>query len=124
MFHKHLLRFLVLLSLILLAASPTRAQAGSATDTDASDGCTGTWTFPPLYVGGPDGVVFAHAAYEFDAKCQPVLVSQVRLNYVPAWATTSEQAPVESKTVPIVPPPPPDDGEAGLDAVDTCHLRT
>lgn len=119
-----LTRFLVFLSLTLLLISPTIAQADTPieADTDASDGCTGTWTFPLLYVGGADGAVFAQATYEFDENCKPVLVNQVRLNYVPA--SDQEQEPFETKTVPIVPPPPPDEGGVGIDAVDTCHLRT
>lgn len=118
------IRFLVFLSLTLLLINPTRAQADTpiATDADASDGCTGIWTFPPLYVGGADGVVFAQATYEFDENCKPILVNQVRLNYVPPL--DEEQEPFETKTVPIIPPPPPDKGGAGVDAVDTCHLRT
>lgn len=119
-------RILVLLSLTLLLTNPTIVQADTPTgvDNDASDGCTGTWAFPPLYVGGADGAVFAQAAYEFDENCNPVLVGQVRLNYVPTPVVDQEQEPFETKTVPIIPPPPPDEGGFGIDAVDTCHLRT
>lgn len=119
-------RILVLLSLTLLLTNPTivRADTPTGVDNDASDGCTGTWAFPPLYVGGADGAVFAQAAYEFDENCNPVLVGQVRLNYVPTPVVDQEQEPFETKTVPIIPPPPPDEGGFGIDAVDTCHLRT
>ena len=71
---KNLTHILVFLSLILLTISPPSAKAAtlSGSDTDSSDGCTGSWTFPPLSVGGEDGVVFAQAAYEFDENCNPV----------------------------------------------------
>lgn len=89
------------LSLVLLFG-PTLVQADTAVylDSDPSDGCTGTWVFPPLYVGGDDGNVFAQAAYEFDENCNPVLVHEVRLNHVPASASKGEHTPFQIKTVP------------------------
>ena len=123
---KNLTHILVFLSLILLSISPPSAKAAtlSGSDTDSSDGCTGSWTFPPLSVGGEDGVVFAQAAYEFDENCNPVLANQIRLNYVPDSVLHPEQKPFETKTVPNIPPPPPYKGGASIEAVDTCHLRT
>jgi len=100
------------------------ADSAMQVDTDPSDGCTGSWVFPPLYVGGYDGVVFAQAAYEFDENCKPVLVNQARLHYVPDWIFQEEQESLEIKTVPIIPSPPPKEGGFGIEAVDTCHLRT
>ncbi|GIV63630.1 MAG: hypothetical protein AB1457_06270 [Chloroflexota bacterium] len=95
--------------------------------------CTGTWKFPPLYVGGKDGVVFAEAAYEFDENCNPVLVSETRLTSVPTWVTNPSQQPVDEKTVEAVEVPASDQpntqnndlgvGDSIL-TVDTCHLRT
>lgn len=102
-----------------------QADTPTLFDTDASDGCTGVWEFPPLYVGGKDGVVFAQAAYEFDKNCQPILTSQIRLDYVPASVLEPEQKPVEVKTAPIIP------DRAFLKeevyaptTVNTCHLQT
>lgn len=90
MFFKKPFNLIVFFSLVLLvipflAERPLVAWAdyGVPADTDPSDGCTGSWTFPPLYVGGDSEVIFAQAAYEFDENCNPVLVDQVRLNYVP-----------------------------------------
>lgn len=95
--------------------------------------CTGTWKFPPLYVGGKDGVVFAEAAYEFDENCNPVLVSETRLTSVPTWVTNPSQQPVDEKTVEAVEVPASDQpntqnndlgvGDSIL-TVDTCQLRT
>lgn len=122
----HILAFLTMALLVipLLLAGPTvLAKPAVQVDTDPADGCTGSWAFPPLYVGGDDGVVFAQAAYEFEENCKPVLVSQVRLNYVPDSAL-EEQEPFETKTVPIIPPLPPKEDGLGIEAVDTCHLRT
>jgi len=118
-----------LLVYTVLLAGPAQVLADSAlqTDTDPSDGCTGTWTFPPLYVGGDDGVVFAQAAYEFDENCQPVLDDQVRLTYVPESVHAKRQKPFAIQTVPIAPPLPPNKDALdarGTEAVNTCHLQT
>lgn len=125
MFRRKGILVAALAGLLLLLGGTRLAQASATptSDTDASDGCTGSWTFPPLYVGGKDGAVFAQAAYEFDKNCQPVLVDQIRLNYVPESVLTEEQKPYEVKTVPIVPPPAPKNGNS-ITAVDTCHLKT
>jgi len=119
-----LLRFFLFLSLAAWIAVPRSVRADTPTDTDSSDGCSGSWTFPPLYVGGADGAVFAQAAYEFDKNCQPILVSHVRLDYVPESVSQPERPPYRTETVPIVPPPPPHEEGPGIEAVDTCHLRT
>jgi len=113
------------LSLALLFA-PIIVQADTAVhlDGDPNDGCAGSWVFPPLYVGGEDGVVFAQAAYEFDENCSPILVNAVRLNYIPASASEDGPKPFQIKTVPIAPPPPPEGGGSRIEVVDTCHLRT
>ncbi|GEM_PF-2670538 len=129
MFSRRFPAIFVILTIILLVISPSMVRAGdTGSDDDPEDGCTGSWVFPPQYVGGDDGVVFAHVSYEFDENCEPVLVEQIRLNYVPALVTDGEQEPFETKTVPIIPPPPSDmdekEGGSGIDAVDTCHLRT
>lgn len=114
----------MLLSLVLFSPTFAGASTDPQPDQDPSDGCTGTWTFEPLYVGGSDGAVFAQAAYEFDENCTPVLVSKISLPYVPDSVLNPKQQPVATETVPIVPPPPPHKGGPTIDAVDTCHLRT
>lgn len=126
MFARRLPTVAVSIMLSLLMFSPAFAWAATApqVDSDSSDGCTGTWSLPPLFVGGPDGAVFAQAAYEFDKNCEPVLVSQIRLPFVPDSVLQPDQKPVETETVHINPPPPPYKGGSVIDAVDTCHLRT
>lgn len=125
MSHKKLIPVSVILSVILLFVSPTIGQADAAVnlDDDPNDGCTGSWVFPPLYVGGEDSAVFAQAAYEFDENCEPALVDQIRLDYVPT-TSNGEQKPFQTKTILIIPPSRPDPQESGFEAVDTCHLRT
>ena len=126
MFSMRFPAIFIALTITLLVIIPSVVRAGATgMDDDPNDGCTGSWAFPPLYVGGENGAVFAQAAYEFDENCEPVLVEQIRLNYVPAFVE-GEQEPVETRTVPIIPPADPDekDGDLGIDAVDTCHLRT
>jgi hypothetical protein len=121
---KFVLVVIVVFAITLLAAAPAMAREGLfQVDTNSSDGCKGSWTFPPLYVGGDDGAVFAQAVYEFDKNCKPVLVSQVRLSYVPD-SVLKGQKPVEIKTASIIPPSPPKGDGFGIDSVDTCHLRT
>lgn len=88
------------------------------------EACTGTWSFPPMYVGGEDGIVYAERAYEFDENCNPFLVEEIRLDYLPASVIQSEQVPVEVKTIEIVPPPPPNKNDNSLLAVNTCHVKT
>ncbi len=93
--------------------------------------CTGTWSFPPIYVGGPDGVVYAENAYGFDENCQPVLIESIRLKYLPEWVI--HPAPhLDSITVKqTVPPPPPSPDTKDISFLDnsllnvnTCHVKT
>ncbi len=115
---KKIATILLFLSLILLWISLPSVKAATlpGPDTNSNDGCTGTWTFQPLHVGGEDGIVFAEAAYEFDENCNPVLVNQIRLNYVPD--SILQQKPFETKTILIIPPPPLYKGGASSEATD------
>jgi len=101
---------LLVITLLIIKPALALANPGMQGDLNPDDGCTGSWVFPPLFVGGNDGVVFAQAAYEFDEHCKPVLVNQVRLNYVPDSYFGDEQEPFKTRTVPIIPPPPPKEG--------------
>ena len=114
------------LIIFLFVIMNTEAAMANTTsiDTDASDGCTGAATFPMLYVGGKDGIVFAQAAYEFDDQCQPVLVEEIRLDYVPDSVNNPEQKPFKTETIPVIPPTRPIEQGDGVTSVDTCHLRT
>ncbi len=105
---KRFAPILALLGIALFFTGPiaARADIGTHPDTNAEKGCTGSWTFPPLYVGGEDGIVFAQATYEFEENCKAVQVDQVRLDYVPASVTGGEQKPFETKSVPIAPSSP------------------
>jgi hypothetical protein len=98
---------LVVITSLMIKPATVLANPGMQGDINPDDGCTGSWVFPPLFVGGDDGVVFAQAAYEFDEHCKPVLVNQIRLNYVPDSYLGEEQEPFETRTVSIIPPPPP-----------------
>lgn len=114
---------IVLMGMLFAGIQLVQADAILQVDTDSSDGCTGTWAFPELKVGGGDGVVFAQAAYEFDHDCQPVLVEEIYLNYVPAEVKDPESEPYQSITIPVDPPKAPYSPES-IDSVDTCHVET
>lgn len=110
---------------ILFALGLSTVHANSS----VPSGCAVSGALPTLHVGGRDGMVFAQAAYEFDANCVPVLVEYIRLDHVPDWVVFPEQAPVKFKTVPrrIVPL----EGHAmsgfgtySINAVNTCHAKT
>lgn len=107
------LLFAILLSGLMLSVQIVSAGAGAP-----EEGCTGSWTFPPMYVGGEDGIVFASRAYEFDVNCEPVLVEDIRLDYVPEWAGTPDREPIEVITVTRTPPPPPIESESSSDGLD------
>jgi hypothetical protein len=123
---KRFAPILALLSIALLFSGPVAARADTGThpDTNSKKGCTGSWTFPPLYVGGDDGAVFAQATYELDENCNPVQVDQVRLDHVPASVTGGEQKSFETKSVPIVPSSPDRAASFSPQAVNTCHVQT
>lgn len=116
--------FLLVCALVLLSLMVFSVQAATADNGDGEQaGCTGDWVFPTLYVGGKDNVVYASATYEFDENCNPVLVNETRLNYLPQWLIQPDQEPVEIKTVPISPPAPPKESLSPT-AVNTCHIKT
>lgn len=97
-------RIFVILTVLLVAFSLvtySRVTASNGTNqlSNNQKSCTGTWKFPMLYVGGKDGVVFAQAIYDFDDNCQPVLVNETRLPYVPDSVTHPSQQPIGSITV-------------------------
>lgn len=94
---------IVILFVVMSTEVAIANTTDSVIDTDASDGCTGAATFPMLYVGGEDGIVFAQAAYEFDDQCQPVLVEEIRLDYVPDSVNNPGQKPFKTKTIPVIP---------------------
>ncbi len=96
-----------LIGMLLIGIKLVQADAIMEGDTDASNGCTGTWAFPPLKVGGEDEVVFAQAAYEFDQDCQPVLVEEIYLKTVPDYVRYPDQEPFQSITIPVEPPKVP-----------------
>lgn len=78
--------FLLVCALVLLSLMVFSVQAATADNGDGEQaGCTGDWVFPTLYVSGKDNVVYASATYEFDENCNPVLVNETRLNYLPQW---------------------------------------
>lgn len=114
----------VLLVVTFFGSLTLSSQIVSAGAGAPEEGCTGTWAFPPMYVGGEDGVVFASRAYEFDENCKPVLVEEIRLDYIPEWIERPEREPVEVKTATRTPPPPPTESGSSPEAVNTCHVKT
>jgi hypothetical protein len=113
-----LLGFLLTTNGIALANSSDHSQVE----------CTVSGATPFMYVGGDDGIVYASATIKFDDQCNPILVNQVRLTYLPIWAIEPQQQPVNIETVERKieqsKPSIEETGETTILAVNTCNMRT